>query len=139
MDGLGLVEYFNNEEICVENIQVFMWYMYYSLEWWAPPPDQNMNLDYWYNATYSFTQMMGSISPVLRKCYTFSADNELQWVLITERIFNIENFLIALRQNLITSHTEIDDLSWGAFLKLYQGDKVEGFRLGAKMVNLMVL
>ena len=59
MDGLGFVDYFNDEEVCVDNIEIFMWYLYYSFEIFAPPPNQNINIDFAYNATYSFTKMLG--------------------------------------------------------------------------------
>ena len=57
----------NGEEACFDNIEKLLWYGYYSYEGLALSPPTEL-----YNATLSFTKMMGSISPVCRTCYGFS-------------------------------------------------------------------
>ena len=57
----------------------------------------------------------------MRKCYNFSEENEQQWMFLAERLFNFENLWTAVKENLISSYTEIDTLSWGALLMFKSG------------------
>lgn len=91
-----------------------LWYYYYSYE-------GIIESDQLYNGSLSFTKGLGALSPVLRKCYNFSEENEDQWIILAERLFNFENLWEAVRENLISSYTEIDTLSWGAMLMYKSG------------------
>ena len=79
LEGLGLDDFLSKEEFCIDQVELIIWYSYYSLE---PFTHAEVDLTYLYNATYSFTRAVGTISPVLRKCYVFSESNEEQWVLL---------------------------------------------------------
>ena len=52
-DGLGFYEFLGNEEFCFDNIEIMLWYFYYSTE--IIEGDQ-FEAEMVYNSTYSFTQ-----------------------------------------------------------------------------------
>ena len=67
--GLGLDDFLGGEDQCLDDLEVLMWYYYYTYE-------GLLLSDEIYNGTLSFSKAMGTISPVMRKCYNFSEDNE---------------------------------------------------------------
>ena len=112
--GLGLDNFLGGEEQCFDDLELMLWYYYYSY-------NGIIESDQLYNGTLSFTKALGTFSPVMRKCYNFSEENEQQWMFLAERLFNFENLWTAVKENLISSYTEIDTLSWGALLMFKSG------------------
>lgn len=92
--GLGLKDFLNNEEICFDQAELLGWYTFYSFDVYF---QNEIDFDRIYNSTYSATLAFATISPVLRKCYNFSEENEDQWVRLAQRLFNAENLFISLR------------------------------------------
>lgn len=131
-DGLGLDDFLGGEEACIDDIEVMLWYYYYTYEGIFMSEEL-------YNGTLSLTKGLGRISPVVRKCYNFSEDNEAQWVAIADRVFNIENLWVAVRENLISSYSEVDNLAWGALLLYYKKEYVASLANFSKAVNLIVI
>jgi hypothetical protein len=68
-EGLGLNDFLGGEEACFDDLEVMLWYYYYSYEGIFESSQV-------YNGTLSLTKALGQASPVLRKCYTFSEENE---------------------------------------------------------------
>lgn len=58
-----------------------------------------------YYTSYNFFLGLAKVSPVLRKCYNFSEENESQWVFLAERLFTFENLWRAVKGNLMSSYT----------------------------------
>jgi CRISPR/Cas system endoribonuclease Cas6 (RAMP superfamily) len=130
--GLGLDDFLGGEEKCVDDLELMIWYYYYSYEGYVMS-------DEIYNGTLSFTKGMGTVSPVMRKCYNFSEDNEAQWLILADRLFVRENFWNALKENLISSYSEVDNLSFGALIFFFKGDYVKSLEHISKMINLMII
>ena len=130
--GLGLDDFLGGEEKCIDDLEVMLWYYYYTYE-------GLIMSDELYNGTLSLTKGIGKISPVVRKCYNFSEDNEAQWVAIADRVFNIENLWVAVRENLISSYSQVDNLAWGALLYHYKDDYVSSLANFSKVINLIVI
>ena len=54
-------------------------------------------------------------------------------------MFNAENLWVAVRGNLISSYTEIDNLAWGALL-MYKSDRLtDNLVLISKMISLLII
>jgi len=73
--GLGLDSFLNSEEACFDDLELMLWYYYYTY-------DGIIVADELYNGTLSLTKAIGTTSPVLRKCYNFSEENEDQWTFL---------------------------------------------------------
>lgn len=92
-----------------------------------------------YMGTVNLLRAIGTISPVLRKCYNFSESNEEKWVELSTRLFNFWNLWEAIRNNIIEVYAEIDLLSWGAFLSNKKELTIPLFSNISKIVNLLVI
>lgn len=68
-EGLGINSLLGNEEVCFEQVEKFLWHLYYSY-------DGYFVSDYSWNATISFTFALSEVGYVMRNCYSFSQQNE---------------------------------------------------------------
>ena len=132
-EGLGFTDMLNGEEVCFDNIEKFLWYGFYFYDGFAMVPVET------YNATLSFTKMMGMISPVCRTCYSFSEENQQNWLLLGKRLFSVENLYLAIKRNLISSYSTIDSLSWGSYVKFKKKKWLDASYDLSKMINLMII
>ena len=54
-------------------------------------------------------------------------------------MFNIENLWVAVRENLISSYSQVDNLAWGALLYYFKNDYVASLANFSKVINLIVI
>lgn len=134
--GLGFYEFWGNEEYCFDNIEIMLWYYFYSTEIVS---SGEFEADKIYNSTYSLTRGIYYISPVLRQCYKFSEENEQQWIMLAQRLFNWQNLFYAVRENFLKYGEQIDEKSYGAYIRLQQGQDVVGMRLMSEFINLIFI
>ena len=133
-EGLGMDDFLLGEDACFDTVEQMLWYYYNSY----------YNLvedDHWeiYNSTLNFLRGIGYTSPALRKCYKFTGENQDRWLLLEDRLLNIENLYYAVKANLIRSYSEIDRHSWGALVAFEQGNYVQCLRLANGVIYLIFI
>jgi len=132
-DGMGLSAMLDAEEPCFTQVEKLVWYAYYACYGVSVSPIE------WYEAGVSATNFFGTLSPVARKCYHFSKENDEKWRLLFNRIFKWENLYYALKNNLLQSYSEIDHFSWGFFVNFKHGRYIEGMSDYGKLVNRFII